>query len=84
MLGKKICGMVMLSVALASGKIVDDKTLGTKTPVVSTQNISKGQTSAMTSNNRDNSPSSKTPQGLQGVSLPTNIKSAGVSTTSSQ
>ena len=45
MLGKKICGMVMLSMALASGKIVDDKTVSGKTPLLSTKDLPKGSQS---------------------------------------
>lgn len=35
----------MLSMALASGKIVDDKTIGTKAPLVSTKDLPKASES---------------------------------------
>lgn len=41
MLGKKFYGMVMLSMALASGKIVDDKIVGIKAPLVSASGLPK-------------------------------------------
>lgn len=43
MLGKKLCGMFVLGVALASSKIVSDSHIGTKTSVIPKEDLPKSQ-----------------------------------------
>jgi hypothetical protein len=43
MLGKKLCGMFVLGVALASSKIVSDSHLDTKTSVIPKEDLPKSQ-----------------------------------------